>query len=377
MLTQLKVNQLRNLKQVDVTLTHCNVFIGDNGSGKTSLLESVFLLSRGKSFRHHQPRHYINHQAHETVVFAKLTSFTNKDIQQTDFTVAVAKSRNSETKLRLAGQTVASQSEITKQLPVQRLDPSLLDLLDQGSNSRRQLLDWLAFHVEPLFHSTWLAYQRVLKQRNRLLKQTEITTIVKQQLQGWDNQLADLAMQLHNIRQAVFLPWQNYFANYIEQFLPQYKTKLDLTYQAGFDTQQPLQQTLVERLEKDVNLGYTRVGAHRADIHVVLDKHNAADVLSRGEKKLLITALKLAQLHLLYDRNSRALVLLDDITAELDEVAIARLLAGLAKCESQLFITSLDSKIQQQINQYWQQTATLFHVEHGKITPYETDLVKF
>lgn len=369
MINRLLITNLRVLQQVELSnLSSCNLFIGQNGSGKTSLLESIFLLSRGKSFRHHQPRHYVSHGQENCTVFSGFTSGK---------TIAVSKAINGDVKLKLNSANVATQSELTRELPVILLDPTQLDLLDHGSGERRSLLDWLVFHIQPAFYKTWLSYQRALKQRNRILREhetfSELSDAKKMQLNAWDEQIAVLGEQIHAMRDEIVQQWSEQFKQVCEQFLPQYPD-ISMRYSAGFDVEQGLLSVLKERQPKDVDLGYTRVGAHRADVMIYTgetgDKKQAADVFSRGEKKLLIMALKLSQLQLLTAFNAQSVVLLDDINAELDDAAITRLLAGLRACESQLFITSLDDEMKDTISSLWNDDAAFFRVEQGCISSY-------
>lgn len=439
MIDRLQVTHLRNITRADLKVAGCNVFIGDNGSGKTSLLEAVFLLSRGKSFRHHQPKRYIQHHQQAVTVHASLTDAT---------TLAIQKQLDATTMLRLNQNTVYTQSPLTQQLPTLLIDPSSMDMLEQGSASRRQLLDWLAFHMKPGFHPQWLAYQRLLKQRNKLLKQSrQLTGHQRQELSAWDKGLANHAALIHYYRQQVFNDWQPYFERCVAALLPRYAGKISLSYLAGYDADTPLDEQLAERLTQDLHQGFTRIGSHRADIQVhwrsqsskersaaeladseMLDhteairapavlKEQAANVLSRGEKKLLITALKLSQLPLLLADSGRLtvsepvtesspivpteqldntplaaiaglglnkdieanstvditgftpIVLLDDVTAELDDAAIQILLSTLAALRCQVFITSLTEDILPMLKQFWP-SFQLFHVKQGSISEF-------
>lgn len=414
MIERLQISHLRNLAQVSLNTAACNVIIGANGSGKTSLLEAIFLLSRGKSFRHHQPKRYIQHHQNAATVHARLNDST---------TLAIQKQLDATTVLRLNQATVYNQSILTEQLPTLLIDPSTMDMLEQGSASRRQLLDWLVFHMKQGFHPQWVAYQRLLKQRNSLLKMSrQLTQVQLTELKSWDKGLASHAALIHHYRERVFTEWQPYFAESIAQLLPAYAEQLSLSYNAGYDTTTALDVQLNERLEQDLQLGYTRIGNHRADVHVhwrsndlpqpanneadssaiaasttiekadtaaklPTIKEQAANVLSRGEKKLLITALRLSQLPLLLndekvlfteDKENRSLshnvkaratpvVLLDDITAELDDRAIKILLTTLAQLPCQVFMTSLTDEILPLVHEYWSEL-NVFHVKQGEVT---------
>lgn len=393
MIERLQVSHLRNLNQLTLQTAACNVIIGANGSGKTSLLEAIFLLSRGKSFRHHQPKRYIQHHQPATTVHAILSD---------DRTIAIQKQTDAATILRLNQTTVYNQSILTEQLPTLLIDPSTMDMLEQGSASRRQLLDWLVFHMKQGFHPQWVSYQRLLKQRNSLLKQTNsLNKSQLAELRAWDKGLANHAALIHHYREQVFEAWQPYFAKSSVQLLPTYAEQLSLSYNPGYDASRPLDEQLYERLNQDLQLGYTRIGSHRADVHVHWRsssdsegpitstdtgvklpalKEQAANILSRGEKKLLITALRLSQLPLLLesdignpmssnaapDAKATPVVLLDDITAELDDRAIDILLSTLAKLPCQVFITSLTEDVLPLINKYWS-ISTVFHMKQGEI----------
>ena len=398
MIERLQVSHLRNLTQVNLQMAACNVIIGANGSGKTSLLEAMFLLSRGKSFRHSQPKRYVQHHQPAAIVHANLSDGS---------TLAIQKQSDATTTLRLNQTTVYTQSILTERLPTLLIDPSTMDMLEQGSASRRQLLDWLVFHMKQGFHPQWLAYQRLLKQRNSLLKQSKhLSQSQHAELKAWDKGLASHAALIHHYRSHVFEAWQLYFADSIQQLLPSYAQQLSLSYNAGYDTSIPLDEQLAERLTQDLQLGYTRIGSHRADIHVhwrsdtsvkkevdtgsvsntvvklAIIKEQAANILSRGEKKLLITALRLSQLPLLLNTaegavaskisnhaNATPVVLLDDITAELDDRAIDILLSTLAQLPCQVVMTSLTADILPLIHQYWL-TPSVFHVKQGVVLPY-------
>nr|WP_228130396.1 DNA replication and repair protein RecF [Moraxella caprae] len=378
MITQLQITHVRNLAQISLTLADCNVFVGRNGSGKTSLLEAVFLLSRGKTFRHHEPKRYISHHQKSCTVWAMTGSdmlAVQKNLDERQLATTV---------LKLNGQTVTTQSPLTYALPVLPIDPSGMTVLEEGSHARRQMLDWLTFHVKQEFYGEWLAYQRLLKQRNLLLKSPRVRERAGE-VRAWDNQLAYHADKLHQCRQAVFERWQVCFDEMMGRLLPHYQGDIYLSYQAGFDDKTGLLSILASRLGSDMELGYTRVGAHRADVMVMLKqsgdgghiKSQAVDVLSRGEKKLLITALRLSQLQVMCAyQQIQPVVLVDDIDAELDVGAMNVLLGTLLSLPCQLMITSLQDETAEMVAQklsalHESRTFKKFHVKQGDITPDE------
>ena len=373
MIKQLRVHEFRNLAQVSLHLGKCTLITGKNGSGKTSLLEAVFLLSRGKSFRHHEAKRYISHTAKSCTVWAQSDEGETLAIQKLIDGVG-----KSDTELRYQDKT-ATQSVLSFTLPTLLIDPLSMSLLDEGSTQRRQILDWLAFHVKQGFYEDWLHYQRLIKQRNSLLKQPGVHRRLTE-ITAWDWQIGQHAANLHAHRLAVFDAWQGFFDQMINRLLPAYAGQISLQYNAGFDSHVPLNELFSARLMQDIELGYTRIGAHRADVLVYFRgekagkkwREQAAHVLSRGEKKLLITALKLSQLQLICELFAASqsadaslpiasmasvlpyaelrlirtpIVLIDDIDAELDEVALDILLKTVLALPCQTLITSLNPKL--------------------------------
>lgn len=379
MIDTLKIKDLRNLSDIRMSLGAVNVFVGKNGSGKTSLLEAVFLLSRGKSFRHFEAKRYISHTKDTCTIWAA--------VGDDSFAIAKHKDPATKTDLRHNQSPLPSQAVLTKRLPTLIIDPSGMDILEDGSATRRQLLDWLCFHTEDGFHTAWLNYQRLLKQRNALLKTAQATpehsekrTALIGQIHAWDSGLSEYAHHLHAIRQQAFSRWQTAFSTLIDTLLPAYQGQISLGLLAGFDTDTPLKTHLAQRLAQDIELGYTRVGVHRADLTISLKspmdngkthKEQAVNVLSRGEKKLLITALKLSSLTEVctHATDSTPLVLIDDIDSELDENATDLLLTTLLGLPCQLFISSLNETLVSHLKNRTQKDVRIFSIENGKPTP--------
>lgn len=329
-ITRLKIERVRNLKTVAIhDLQPFNVFYGENGSGKTSILESIHLLATGRSFRTHLPKLYIQNKANDAVIFA-LSDSNDK--------IGMQKFISGEQNIRVNGDTIATQGQLAKLLPVQYIEPQSVDIIDYGSKARRQLLDWLMFHVEPEFYTVWQQYNRVLKQRNTLLKSQRNITIA--QLESWNKLLVQYGELLHQQREVVFDEWTHFLQQELDVLLPDLKIKM--SYVAGFHTELGLEHDLLFHHQKDVERRNTEYGPHRADLRLRSDLGEADEVLSRGQKKMLIIALKLSQIAMLHSRNRETVVLLDDLTAELDGFAQERLLQRLSQLGSQVFISSLE-----------------------------------
>lgn len=353
MLDRLLITGVRNLRPCSLSLSRLNLFYGDNGSGKTSLLEAVHLLAIGKSFRSHQIRKVIQYGQEQCTIFSRLDQG-----QQ----LGILKGIDGSQTLKRNGQLVANLAQLAYDLPIQLIDPESMSLLDSGAKPRRQLLDWLVFHVEHNFFSTWQRYQRALLQRNALLKKDKVDEL---EWQVWEQELAINAQSLHQMRQRIFDDWLKFVHQACVILLPQYQ--LTIGYIAGFDTSQNLQSMLAESREKDKQRGFTQIGAQRADIQIKTELGLAESVLSRGQRKLLVCALRLAQVAYLNSYQKKCVVLLDDLSSELDKQARSRLLVMLHELGAQMLITAVEADDIWPLLLELDGQAKLFHVEQGEV----------
>ncbi|MEB3754819.1 DNA replication/repair protein RecF [Acinetobacter sp. MD2(2019)] len=353
-ISRLHIERVRNIQTAALhQLQPFNVFYGQNGSGKTSLLEAIHILATGRSFRTHIPKNYIQTQQADALIFA----------QAHQEKMGIQKFATGEQLIKVNGDSIATQGQLARLLPLQLIDPQSTDLIDNGAKPRRQLLDWLMFHVEPDFYHAWQYYARALKQRNTLLKTKRQPTLAD--LEPWNQMLAEYGELLHSQRLSVLQQWQTFFLHDLQMLLPEIAVQID--YRAGFHPELGLANELQHAHSKDVERRYTEYGPHRADLRFKTALGDADVVLSRGQKKLLVMALKLSQIAMLHASNKETVVLLDDLTAELDSTAQRRLIERLSQLGSQVFLTTLDHvAVQQHLNDL-SISYQLFNVDKGQI----------
>jgi len=352
-LSQLELCHVRNLTEAKLTPSSgVNLIFGANASGKTSLLEAIHILSTSRSFRTPHIQHIIQREKLLLRVIGKVADTTGKQIS-----LGIEREKD-QIRMRLAGETVQNASKLASILPVQIINPDVHKLLEQGPKYRRQFLDWGVFHVEHSFHTIWREYNRALKQRNAAIrigsKQADI--------QVWDKGLVETALKITDLREnylASILPvLQNYTAELIG-FQPEF------SYSRGWQRDEDLAHKLNASLEADIAQGYTRAGPHRADLFI---KHNglpAQASFSRGQQKLLVSSMRLAQItHLKQQTGQHTVLLVDDLAAELDEDKRARLLRLLKETGAQLFVTATEADL---IDVSAWENVKVFHVEHGEI----------
>jgi DNA replication and repair protein RecF len=359
-LKRLQITRLRNIQQTSLHLSPgVNIFYGENGSGKTSLLEAVSLLGLGRSFRSHKTRSLIAHEHTQLTVFAEL--------ETTDFqhiAVGVQKDQSGNTLIRVNGDNVPSAAVLARQLPLQILNADSFQLIEGSPLQRRRFLDWMVFHVKPEFIDPWQRLQRVIKQRNSLLRHDKITRL---ELAPWDKELIALTLEIDSLRRLVFEEFMLVFAGLAET-LSEPLANIELAYLPGWDNTLVFADVLAQDFDRDRRDGYTHHGPQRADIRITVAGKPAMDVLSRGQEKSLICMLHIAQAQLYQQKTGRACVfLIDDLLAELDVKHAQQLATWLLLLKGQVLVTGIDKSNLQQI---WSEEGfvlTLFHVEQGAI----------
>ncbi len=354
---KLSISHVRNIRETTVELSPTvNVLFGENGSGKTSFLEAIHLLASGRSFRSSKIDSLINHDEDEAVIFAELSSGAQ---------IGLSKSRRQNHQLRLQSEQQRNWDRVAKLLPVQVLDSSSFLLLEGGPKARRRYLDWGVFHVEPGFLSSWRKTRKCIANRNHLLKQSRVD---QDQLLAWDAELDLSAAMVDLARRTYFEKLMPEFREVYESLGGSHFEELNVAYRRGWDEDKSLGLVLAENRGMDTKRGSTQLGPHRADISIKVGIRNGVDVLSRGQQKVLVSALKIAQGNLLSKSlNERCIFLVDDLQAELDRENRAAVFNQLVKQGGQLFITCVDMRgIENSLQSAAQ--VTTFHVERGTIT---------
>lgn len=348
-LLELRVDAFRNLDGIRIDLAPgINGFAGANAAGKTSLLEAVFFLGRGRSFRVSSPSQLIQQGRDRFDLFCRFQA------EGQNHALGIGRSRN-EQQMRLDGAELKKTADLVRCLPLQLIEPNSHRLFEEGPKLRREYLDWGVFHVEPLFYPAWQRYQRALKQRNAALRSGTGTP------EAWDGPLVEAAHQIHG--------WRTQYVQQLQDVLPEYTqalldaVPLTLGYKPGWPPDQDLALALHNALPRDRLQGFTSVGPHRADIQLYVKEQLASRIVSRGQQKLLVIALLLAQVRLFRARGGEsALLLLDDLGAELDARHRLRLLQLILSLDLQALVTATDAEVFAGIKDQ-----RMFHVEHGRI----------
>jgi len=350
-LSEIIVSNLRCIEHAELQLPRGLTLIhGGNGSGKTSLLEAIFILGRGRSFRTRNSERLIRRGQTQMRVTGQVHR-ESLDAVRIGFEVTRAS-----TTARVAGRTAESLAELSEAFAVQVIEPGVHRLVEEGGYRRRRWLDWAVFHVEPQFVDLWLRYSRVLKQRNAALKTQDGTVTV------WDADLARLGEAITAARQRLMERLEPYWRAAVMMLSG---LEVELHYLRGWGLEHTLAEALVASRATDDLRRQTHVGPHRADVAVRLHGRPARDVLSRGQQKLVAVAMTVAQLRLLQEvMQMTPTLLLDDPAAELDGERLQRFIDEVASLRCQLVVTSLHPG-----SRLFGAPESTFHMDAGRVQP--------
>lgn len=353
-LTHLAVRDFRNIAAADLALSpQLNLVTGNNGAGKTSLLEAVYFLGRAQSFRTSHPTSLIREGTQALLLRGRL-----EDASGAVTMIGVQRDQK-QLQVRMGARPVRHLAELIAHFPFQLLTPDSHHLLDGGPRYRRRFLDWGVFHVEPAFFPTWQRYSRALRQRNAALR----ARVSVREIQLWDGELVAATDILEAMRRAYLDRLLPILANYVTALTDM--TGMTWEYRTGWARKQTYQQALQDGLEGDRRQGFTRQGPHRADLVPTIEGEPAQERISRGQQKQIAVALMLAQAAVYRLATGRAsLFLIDDLASELDTAHCGRVLRHLRELEAQVFLTAIEpGSIETQL---WSEPRR-FHVEHGRV----------
>ena len=359
----------RNIRSASITTDkQINVFYGKNGSGKTSVLEALYYLSRAKSFRTNKRLNLVNSDSDMLAVSA--------DIEQKNqfHKLGIGLQLNGQSKIKLDGEVVHKLSEASVLFPTRIVTPESFDVFFSSPKSRRSFFDFGLFHVEHEFKAHWARYAKLLKQTNALLRRAQPE---RRELSFWYQQLLETSEQIESFREMFF---ERHFSKAIDSLAEElanndnveliadleirYKKKLFSSNEA-----MTLEQRIDQQIEKDLRYKQVGFGPNRADILFVKGGEDIGNKLSRGQSKMLFYLLEIAMVKIIRaTTNKNILLLVDDLPSEVDENTRSTMLEMLLHSEAQVFVTGIENKIAKEFMNYTN-SVNVFHVEHGTVRP--------
>lgn len=355
-LASVSIENCRKIETANLDLSpSINLIIGKNGSGKTSIVEALSILSSGRSFQTRSISEVIKSGREKLLITAKL------EVDGTISHVGIEKHPH-ETRIRINKKNIRSQAELSQYIPVTIIHPDSIKLIVGSPKERRSYLDWIGFYLLPEYHQQWKHHQRILKQRNAYLR----TQNIGDDFDYWTRELIAAQSILHEKRLLIVSLLSEEIDFFRELLLSNSEISVDLSN--GFSKVETFEDcnTLVfyqSKLQQELKMRRTLYGIHRSDMGIFLDNSPAHISASRGQLKLLSTLLLLAQSNIIRTRDELSgLVIVDDMTSELDEFNQSILLDTLNQLKQQVLLTApVLSKV---FNKY---EMKMFHVKHGVI----------
>lgn len=358
-------DNFRNLVSTQIDLhPKLNFFIGKNGSGKSSLLEALFFLGHGKSFRTTKLDHIVSFTHDNFVVSAKDSNDTQIGLSKNVV--------NQTTKLKLNGDVTKKLSNLVEHFAVQIVTPESFKLFFGGPKERRKFVDLGMFHVKHEFIPLWRHFNQILKQRNAAIR----NRYTKEEMAYWNTAFTEAAISVANCRRLYIDSLENELNNMLALLLPDLSDQVTIQYLHGWPKNRDLLVCLEQGYDRELQQGYSLYGAHRFDVKFLFGKHAIEACLSRGQQKLFLLALTFAQAKLIEKvKRLKPILLIDDIGAELDVNSRTVLADTILQMNCQAVITAIDEKMIKPFivnfcsenNDGKQQKFKMFHVEHGKV----------
>ncbi|MEW8625898.1 MAG: DNA replication/repair protein RecF [Candidatus Thiodiazotropha sp.] len=351
-LQRLKIQNLRNITDAEIFPSpNLNFITGANGAGKTTILESIYLLARTRSFRQSQNRTLIKSGEEELTIFSELESENG-----TKSRIGLSK-RKETTTVHIDRKKISKLSELARSIPLTIITPNIQRIVEEGPVHRRKLLNWGMFHVEPTYAQLAQRYNQTIGQRNRALSGN------REDLAVWTKQLVDLGNRLNQIQKSYMDEWNESLKQLTENQSNGYDCNLELY--SGWRKGITLEEALDELTQTDRERGFTSAGPHRLDVKIQVDGRGVKNYFSRGQSKLLALNLMLSQTKLLQKKQQeKPILLVDDIQSELDTDKYLQVLHTISELKTQTYITDLSRNI---CEAFEADQFRLFHVEHGQI----------
>lgn len=365
-ISRLHISDFRNIASTRLSPgPQFNLLVGDNGAGKSSILEAIHALGTGKSFRVSQTAPLVRVGSDRFSLYAEM--------EGQRVAIGIEKALDNSSHIVINGDRAHSASQLAALLPVQHLTLQDFQLFEGGPKVRRRFLDWGVFHVEHAeAGQVFRRFERAIKQRNSVLKSGKITAPEKL---AWDQEFIKSSIALDRFR-----------TQYLERLMGSYRRLCETTpdlafgepmaidYVPGWDRKSTLEDALNRRpvQDRERRTGTTQVGPHRADLKITWHGLPARDMLSRGQMKMLGHGLKLAQIQCLAQVGQQHLpvILLDDLAAELDTRHLTDLLSLVRSFDTQVFLTVLrEGQLPDQGSWRGNAEITKFSVDQGQVHP--------
>jgi len=362
-LKQLSLINFKNYASFEAKFSEkINCFVGNNGMGKTNLLDAIYYLSFCKSFFNSIDSQNIKHNEG----FFMLQGVFNKFNEEAEVHCGIK--RNQKKIFKKNKKEYERLSDHIGQFPLVMISPGDAELINGSSEVRRKFLDSIISQYDKVYLDKLISYNHVLKQRNALLKQFhENRTFDSETLEIWDEQLIIHGRIIIEIRKDFLKQFIPLFNRYY-QFISNSKEEVTLNYENSLGDRD-FKTAILTSLPRDRAMHYTTVGPHKDDLEFSINGFSLKKFASQGQQKSYLLALKLAQLEFIKDRkNTKPLLLLDDVYDKLDEERFTKLIEMVSSRDfGQVFITDTHADRMQKLFNEKNIDHKVFFVEDGTV----------
>lgn len=353
----IELSHFRNYVGADISFSPgINIFYGDNAQGKTNLLEAVYVCGTSRSHRKSKDKeliHFDQEEAHIRLRFKK-----NDLSHRLDFHLKQKKPKG----IAIDGVPIKKSSQLLGMLPVVFFSPEDLGIIKNGPSERRRFLDMEMSQLDRTYLAYLSDYNRLLTERNNLLKQISLFPQLRDTLDGWDEQLIRTGSYIINKREA-FMASMDGLMEDIHFRLTGGKEHIRVYYDKNI-SERDFRQKLEERRDRDIKNGSTSVGPHRDDIAFLIDGIDIRKYGSQGQQRTAALALKLSEIRMVEQvTGEKPVLLLDDVLSELDGHRQKFLLESISGIQTLISCTGLDDFVQSRICM-----DKVFYVENGTVT---------
>ncbi len=354
---QLSIYNFRNLVNTKIDFhAELNFITGANGSGKSSILESIFFISHGKSFRTVKA---------ETIVAYNTTEFVVNIKDDRNRQLGISRSLLlPQLEIKVNGSRIKKLSELAKNVAVQIVTPESFKLFFGGPKERRRFIDLGLFHVKHDFSAKWRHFSKLHKQRNACLRKK----VSDKELAYWTEHFCEYSEIMAEYRFNYVETLKKELTIWLEILLPDLANRLMIHYSKGWINKKKLADLLIDSSDKDRQFGYSTIGAHKFDIKFTLNKQPLEVAISRGQQKLFLLALTFAQSKMIARvKQLKPILLIDDVGAELDQYSRTALAIAIKRLDCQVIITAIENSVLAPLvasNENYK----MFHVKQGEIS---------
>jgi len=334
--------------------------MGANNAGKTTILEAIYLASTSKSFKSSDLDSLTNYDANGYKISVKFSQNSINDV------IIFEKSLNKPKKL-YCNDKLTTVMQSMRHLPIQILNFGNQNIFNQKSESRRSFIDWGVFHVEPTYNNLLKSFATILQSRNKVLKKRDLN-----ELAVWTDRFVEISTKINLMRESYFDQLNPQFTDLLqnttglEEYLYEDISSANLIYSKGWT--RDLTEELKQSQEKDLALGYTTRGPHRADFDTVSESGQIKEIGSMSTQVILNFCMCLAQARVFHvEHRHMPVMLIDDLFFGIDNKNLEVVIKLLNDSGQQCFLTAPDSLQERLLNLETKPRGKFFDLHNGEI----------